>query len=262
MSQKTKPEAASAPAPVSAQARVLRSYFETTSAAGIGDGEVDYRTLTAGIRRGLGSWLDVAGRTVLDLGCGTGELCWLAVSLGAERVVGVNLSEGELEFARPHVQATFVLDDILAYLTACPDASVDRIFALNILEHLTKDDLVKVLDQARRCLTDGGHLIAMVPNATSTYGAMTRYWDITHHNAFTPSSVRQLMRLCGFAAVEFREWGPTPHGAVSLVRYGLWQVIRGLTWLRLMVEMASGKGGIYTADMLFRLTKRSDLKAK
>lgn len=262
MSQETKPGPTTAPTLMSAHQRVLKSYFETTSAAGFGDARVDYRAATAGIKRGLGDWLDVAGRTVLDLGCGTGELCWLAVSLRAERVVGVNLSAGELEFARPHVDATFVLDDILTYLSACPDASVDRIFALNILEHLSKDDLVKVLDQASRCLTDGGHLIAMVPNATSAYGTMTRYWDITHHTAFTPSSVRQLMRLCGFSAAEFRECGPIPHGAVSLVRYGLWQVIRGLTWFRLMVETASGKGGIYTADMLFRLTKRSELAGK
>jgi SAM-dependent methyltransferase len=255
MSQEAEPAA-------SAHARVLQSYFETTSAAGLHEGPVDYRTASAGIKRGLGDWLDVAGRTVLDLGCGTGELCWLASTLGASQVVGINLSEGELAFARPHVDATFVLADILTYLSSCPDASVDRIFALNILEHLTKDDLVKVLDQTRRCLTEHGHLVAMVPNATSAYGTMTRYWDITHHNAFTPSSVRQLMRLCGFAGAEFREWGPTVHGAVSLVRYGLWQVIRGLTWFRLMVETASGKGGISTADMLFRLTKQTGLAAK
>ena len=133
--------------------------------------------------------------------------------------------------------------------------SVDRIYALNILEHLTKDDLVAVLEQSQRCLRRGGQLIAMVPNATSPFGTMTRYWDFTHLAAFTPSSVRQLQRLCGFRSIEYREWGPRPHGLTSTIRYLLWQAIRGMIWFRLMVETASAKGGIYTADMLFRLTK-------
>ena len=113
----------------------------------------------------------------------------------------------------------------------------------------------RVLEQSRRCLRRGGQLIAMVPNATSPFGTMTRYWDFTHLAAFTPSSVRQLQRLCGFRSIEYREWGPRPHGLTSTIRYMLWQVIRGMIWFRLMVETASGKGGIYTADMLFRLTK-------
>lgn len=241
---------------LSAHARVVRSYFETTSAAGHGQSAIDYPTATAGLRRGLGDWLDVTGKRVLDLGCGTGELCWLARQHGAKRVVGVNLSQGEIDFARPLVEVEFVREDILAYLRGCEDGSVDAIFALNILEHLEKDQLIDVLEQAVRSLSDGGVLVAMVPNATSAYGGMTRYWDITHCTAFTPSSVIQLMRLCGFASAEFREWGPVPHGVVSTLRYLAWQAIRAWTRFRLMVETGGGKGGIYTADMVFRLTRR------
>lgn len=236
----------------SAHQRVVSSYFETTSK---GFAPIDYATATTGLARGLGAWFDVADKECVDLGCGLGELAWLAVDRGATRVVGVNLSQGELDVAAKHVRAEFQCADIGAYLASCPDESVDRIFALNILEHLSKDDLVKVLDESRRVLRPGGRLVAMVPNATSPHGGMTRYWDITHHNAFTPSSVNQLMRLCRFSGAEFREWGPTPHGLVSTIRYGLWQGVRLATWMRLMIETASGKGGIYTADMLFRLTK-------
>lgn len=242
----------------SARRQLVERYFETTSAAGHEGRVLDYRLATAGLRRGLGDWLDVRGQSVLDLGCGTGELCWLAAAHGAARVVGVNMSAGEIDFARPHVNAELVCADILAYLSGCPAASVDRIFALNILEHLSKDELVQVLAQAHRCLRAGGTLVAMVPNAISIFGTMTRYWDITHCSAFTPSSVRQLMRLCGFDDAQFREWGPRPHGLVSTIRFLLWQGIRAATWFRLMVETGTGKGGVYTADMLFRLRKRTD----
>jgi 2-polyprenyl-3-methyl-5-hydroxy-6-metoxy-1,4-benzoquinol methylase len=239
----------------SAQNRVLKDYFQTTSAVEFVGKTPDFKLSTEGLRRVLGNWLDVSKKNILDLGSGTGELCWLAHYLGANNVVGVNLNQDEIDFAKPYVQTTFICQDILSYLTQCPAESVDVIYALNILEHLTKDDLVKVLDHSMRVLKKGGQLVAMVPNATSPFGCMTRYWDITHHLAFTPSSVNQLMRLCGFSKVEFRELGPRPYGVVSAIRYILWQSCRALIWFRLMIETASGKGGIYTADMMFRLTK-------
>ena len=243
------------------QDRVIRGYYEITSAAGHDHAAIDYETATRGLQRGLRDWFDVSAQRVLDLGCGTGELCWVALQRGASRVVGVNLSQGEIDFARPKVAAEFVCQDVLEYLRGCETGSFDRIFALNILEHLEKDVLVAVLEQARRCLAEGGTLVAMVPNAISSYGCMTRYWDITHCTAFTPSSVTQLMRLCGFSSAEFREWGPVPHGIISGIRYAMWQLIRAMTWVRLAVETGGGKGGVYTADMIFRLRRLAGAKA-
>ncbi len=232
--------------------RIISDYYATTSAAGR-DGPIDYAKRTAGLKRGLRDWLDVKGKTVLDLGCGTGELCWLALAQGASHVTGVNLSQGEIDFAAPQVDASFICQNIEDFLSVAPPVSVDRIFALNILEHLSKDELAHVLEQAFRVLRPGGHLVAMVPNALSPFGTMTRYWDITHRLSFTPSSIVQLQCLAGFAAAEFREWGPRPHGLISTIRYGLWQGIRLTIALRLMIETGSDKGRVYTADMLFRL---------
>jgi SAM-dependent methyltransferase len=236
-----------------AHQRVIRSYFETTS--GSTGGSIDYPSATAGLKRGLGAWLDVNGLRVVDLGCGTGELCYLARQVGAASVTGVNLSEGELAHARGQVDAQFVCADVVEHLRGLPDASVDRIYALNLLEHLDKDTLVALLEQASRCLVPGGALTAMVPNAISAFGSMTRYWDITHQLSFTPSSVQQLMRLAGYTSAAFREWGPQPHGVVSSLRWLLWQGFRAATAFRLMVETGSAKGGVYTADMLFRLVR-------
>lgn len=239
----------------SAHQRVVEDYFRTTSAVGSARDAGSFEGSVVGLRRRLGSWADVAGKDVVDLGSGTGELCRLVKDAGARSVVGVNLSQEEIDFARQQVDAQFVRQDIADYLEQCLPASIDRIFALNILEHLDKNTLVRVLDGAYRSLRPGGRLVAMVPNATSPFGGMTRYWDITHQNAFTPSSVRQVMRLVGFESAEFRECGPVPYGMVSGIRYGLWQMIRLAIRGYLMIELASGKGGIYTADMMFRLTK-------
>jgi len=239
-----------------AQQRVVEDYFRITSAAAGGQGETIADDGLAGLRRRLGPWLDVAGKDVLDLGSGLGETCRICRDAGARAVTGVNLSQGEIDFARTHVDATFVREDVAVFLRQCAESSFDRIFALNILEHLEKDVLVSVLEESSRVLRPGGTLVAMVPNATSPFGGMTRYWDITHLNAFTPSSLRQLARLCGFSAsVEFRECGPVPHGLTSGARYLLWQCVRQTIKFRLLVETGDTKGGIYTADMLARFVK-------
>jgi 2-polyprenyl-3-methyl-5-hydroxy-6-metoxy-1,4-benzoquinol methylase len=241
-----------------AHRRVVEDYFRTTSAIGSARDAEAFERSIVGLRRRLGSWCEVAGKDVVDLGSGTGELCQLARNSGARSVLCVNMSQEEIDCARQQVDVQFVRQDIAEFLEQYSPASIDRIFALNILEHLDKDTLVRVLEGAFHSLRPGGKLVVMVPNATSPFGGMTRYWDITHQNAFTPSSVRQLSRLVGFGeVVEFRECGPIPHGLVSGIRYGLWQMIRLVIRGYLMIELASGKGGIYTADMMFRLTKPS-----
>jgi len=146
--------------------------------------------------------------------------------------------------------------DLVSGLKGLADNSVDRIMALNILEHIDKQTLATVLEEAARVLKPSGYLVAMTPNAGSPFGSMTRYWDITHEIAFTPSAFRQIGLLCGFKRFDFRECGPRPHGVVSAIRYVLWQMIRLSIKFRLLVEMASTKGGIYTADMLTRMAKQ------
>ena len=228
-------------------------YYETTSS--VFDTNPDYSVYASGMIRCLGDWLDVIDKDAVDLGCGNGQLCWTLKSIGAKSVTGVNACEDEVELARSRVFTDFSRGDILEYLQRSRTNSIDRIYALNVFEHFEKEYLINVLKECLRVLRDGGTVTAIVPNATSPYGGMTRYWDFTHELAFTPSSIRQLKTLCGFSNVEFRELGPKPHGVTSLARYILWNMVRVSIMFRLLIETASVKGGIYTADLGFCLKK-------
>lgn len=234
--------------------KIIENYLSTTSASNEHLHQ-NLKVATLGLKRGLADWLNVKNKAVVDLGCGTGELCWLLKAEGATEVTGVNLSLEEIQFAQKTVSTQFVHADILVYLKDQKENSKDVIYAMNILEHLDKDTLYQVMVHAHKALKHNGELIAMVPNATSPFGTMTRYWDITHQLAFTPSSARQLQKLVGFKQAQFKEWGPRPHGVISTIRYALWQCIRIGIMIRLMIETGSAKEKIYTADMLMKFVK-------
>jgi SAM-dependent methyltransferase len=235
-------------------AEVARAYYRTTASRGHAVSAGYYERSAAGLKRRFGRWLPVdRGAVCLDLGCGCGEMLYWLEREGFQHTTGVDLDQEQLNHARSFVRGGLVAANIVEYLGRCPAASLDLVSAVNVLEHLPKDTLLTVLRDVARVLRPGGCLIAMVPNAVSPFGGLTRYWDVTHELAFTPNNFRQLLPLAGFAAADFAECGPVPHGVVSLVRYALWQGLRAGIAAWFLIELGSLKGGIYTMDMLIRL---------
>jgi len=221
-----------------------------------GSDKWDYDLYADCVQRLLKPWLPRSKEAVcIDLGCGPGRMLYLLQRLGMRNLTGVDVCEAELEIARRHVEADLVQKDVPAFLKDLPAESVDFISAINVFEHLDKDALFATVKQCRRVLKPGGALVGEVPNATSPFGGVTRYWDITHQRAFTPASLKQLASLagCDEQRVDFIEWGPRAHGIKSALRVLLWQIIRLKIRLYLQIECRSSRGGIYTADMGFRM---------
>jgi 2-polyprenyl-3-methyl-5-hydroxy-6-metoxy-1,4-benzoquinol methylase len=236
-------------------ATIASEYYETTARRSHETSRRYYELSAEGLRRALGKWLPTGNNAkCLDLACGCGEFIYLLERAGFSNTAGVDLCEEELEQARHYTKADLSKADVLEYLEAAESHSFDFISALNLLEHLNKDKLLAVMKEIRRVLKPGGTLVAMVPNAVSPFGTLTRHWDMTHEWAFTTNNFRQLAALVGFdPKVEFRECGPRVHGVTSAIRYSLWQAIRGAIAVRFLIELGTTKDGIYTMDMLVRL---------
>lgn len=107
------------------------------------------RDLDAEVVRGAP--LRLAGRDVLELGCGTGKNTgWLAAQAG--RVLALDFSEGMLAVARQRVTAPnvrFVHHDVREPWPLA-DGSVDVVVGNLVLEHV--DDLAPVYAEAARVL--------------------------------------------------------------------------------------------------------------
>ncbi len=235
---------------------IIENYVRTTSGAVRRDkGSLERSVLQ--LRRRMGPWMPPVGSIALDIGCGQGEMLYMLARHGVKELVGVNLCSEELDIAKQSVDAEWVCRDVIEYLEKT-ERKFDLITAFNFLEHLDKGSLLQCLRGINRCLKDGGYLVAMVPNAISPYGTLTRHWDFTHEWAFTPNNFRQLSALAGMDPhVEVRECGPISHGLVSGARWLLWKLIVQCIRFRLMVEVGEAKGGVYTMDMLVRLRKQS-----
>ena len=173
---------------------------------------------------------------VLDLGCGRGAwLRWMR-SLGYVKLAGVDFSQGDLDsVAVP--EAVLRQGDLFAFLREEGEA-FGIIHAKDVIEHMTKDEVVEFLSLCRSRLVAGGQLWISTFNALAPMAAQTWRGDFTHETAFTPQSIRQVMHSCGFHAVEVRCCHPVPQSyggkarkllmmpisaicrAVAILRYG------------------------------------------
>ncbi len=108
---------------------------------------------------------DIHGKTVLDLGCGTGENL-IALARRGARVLAIDLSPELVELARRRLEKEApepnpaMVQVGSAYETGLPDESVDIVFCMALLHHL---DLGKARAEIYRILRPGGRLILREP---------------------------------------------------------------------------------------------------
>jgi len=176
---------------------------------------------------------------ILELGCGHGALLHVLAQAGFVHTNGVDTSPEQVAAAQRLGINGVEQGDLMTKLRATGDASLDVVVAFDVIEHFTRDELIPLVDEVRRVLKPGGRWIIHVPNAESPFGARIRYGDFTHELAFTRVSLGQLLMASGFQSVRCFEDRPIVHGLKSLIRRGLWAVIRCGLLVYIAVETGS-----------------------
>jgi len=187
--------------------------------------------------------------TILDAGCGYGALLHSLRQHGYRNAVGVDSSPEQIELARRLGIEGIHQADAADHLRASR-GRYDVVFALDLLEHLEKPQLVDLVDSVATALRPGGKFIAQTANAGSPFAGRIRYGDLTHELAFTDKSIAQVLRLGGFETVSVHGVEPVVHDVKSALRFATWRCIRSLLVFYLAAETGVAGGHIVSQNLI------------
>lgn len=199
----------------------------------------------------LRGWLPAdRDASVLEMGCGEGHLLAALKGWGYQKVRGIDLRPEAVTFCRARgLEAETA--DAREYLKGRV-AEFQLICAIDMLEHLDREEGRLLLEDVHRALGPGGAVILQVPNLASPFGGAIFFGDLTHHTGFTETSIRQLLGLTGFSQVEVRPAGPGPWSLKSAVRYLLWRMASLPVRLWHVIECGDAGPPVLTRVLLAR----------
>jgi O-antigen chain-terminating methyltransferase len=180
--------------------RRLRSLGDTPSGNGQTDGAPVVASDSGGLDRVFdyfmfehrfrGSVADIKGRqtayldlirgheNVVDLGCGRGEFVELLSEHGIS-ATGVDSNADMVDFCRDR-GLNVVRADLFDYLEGLPDASVGAFFAAQVVEHLSPEQIVRLIELCGRKLRPRGIVILETINPNCPAAMNWFYLDPSH----------------------------------------------------------------------------------
>ncbi|WP_306320747.1 MULTISPECIES: class I SAM-dependent methyltransferase [unclassified Streptomyces] len=179
---------------------------------------------------------DTRTATVLDIGCGDGTAAATTARHlpGRHRLIGLDWSQDALRRAShrvPHVVRGELTGHGLPFATA----SADAVLLSEVIEHLVDPDAA--LDEIRRVLRPGGHLMLSTPNLAAWYnralllvGVQPVFSEVSlraihgrpgtevvgHLRLYTPRALREFVAASGFDVVRLS--GAPFHGVPRPLR--------------------------------------------
>ena len=193
----------------------LRNFYHTTR------GRMARRVIQ---RRLRDTWPNVAGATMLGFGYATPYL--LPFADEARRVIGMMPAEqGVMRWPREGPNLVALADEAEIPL---PDYSVDRLLLVHALE--SSEQLRAMLRELWRVLSDGGRLIAVVPNRRGIWARLDRT-PFGNGRPYTPSQIDRLLRENMFTTLRCKSalFVPPTESRMLLAAANAWERL-GARW--------------------------------
>lgn len=169
------------------------------------------------------------GEVVVDVGTGRGEMLAVAVEMGASRAIGFEYSPTAVEMAKHTLEVHGVADRAEALLVDARDVPLEDNVAdlatmVDVVEHLTPEELHHTLLEVKRVLKPGGRVFihttpnrliyeitykfqrALSPKRRRTWPEDPRKENekTMHVNEQTVGGLRKALNRAGFADVRVR----------------------------------------------------------
>jgi 2-polyprenyl-3-methyl-5-hydroxy-6-metoxy-1,4-benzoquinol methylase len=188
-----------------------------------------------------------APTSILEVGCGPGNFLYWATTRGVGDVHGIDLSSEQVDVARsfglPAEVASF--DEWLPGRAG----QFDCVVALDVVEHLTRDEAFRFLDLSFRALRPGGHIFLTTPNGAALRPGPLWFGDLTHETIFSPQSISLALKLAGFDGVEVGEVVPATTTIRSRIRLALWRLARLVPLAVDVIETGGPGARVFSRNM-------------
>ncbi len=144
-----------------------------------------------------------ADTSVLELGSGTGEFLSYLKQKGVSRFQGVEQDKDAVVAMEPGLVSHVHVGDIWEYFDSAGADTFERVVMLDVLEHFSPGDGVRLLGRIKGVIAPGGLVVARVPNMGSPWGGIHQFADLTHKTAYTAKSLEQLGLAAGYKPLAF-----------------------------------------------------------
>jgi ubiquinone/menaquinone biosynthesis C-methylase UbiE len=127
----------------------------------------------------------VAGRSVLDVGCGPGQGAWLLANRGAEQVIALDLDERKVRhFPKLCSNRNNILKLAMdGQRLGFKDQTYEIVTCFEVIEHVPRPDML--LSELRRILKEDGLLLLTTPNRSVRLRPLQRPWNPEHLREYT-----------------------------------------------------------------------------
>ena len=148
--------------------------------------------------------------TLLDLGCGHGEFLDIASEIGF-KTIGVDQSNEAIAICKGKGHR-MILGDLLSALQSFQEGSIQFISFQHVIEHCPADYTIKVFDEAKRRLVEGGAFLVETPSLLSLWASTRQFYlDPSHLRPVHPDYIQFIAGTCGFTYGEVKEFGKVEH---------------------------------------------------
>lgn len=157
---------------------------------------------------------------LLEIGFGDGAFLDWAKSAG-HHITGLEIRDSAIATARGRGHEAF---------RKLPGEfePVDAVFAIDVLEHMSLQELGEFFTMVTAILKPGGKLIARFPNASSPFFGHFQHGDATHRTPLNAMSVSQIAALHDLELTGARNFRPRPPEGVKGLKLRAAYALRNL----------------------------------
>jgi len=157
---------------------------------------------------------DIEGKSLLDIGCGFGWFELDALSRGCTEIMGMEISEKDLQTAKKYIHDPRVSFKIGSAVKLPFDDDVfNTVFAWEVLEHIPAGKEEKMFTEVRRVLKKGGVFYLSTPFDSWMSKIFDPAWWLIGHRHYSKERLLDIITKSGFIVDDV------------IVKGGMWEMV-------------------------------------